>query len=395
MAFDLRWANGLQSSLRGPQFVKPAVNNASAGLGGAGFPSYSSVFEETKNSLLLLEGQGSQGNETQVGACRDQRRVAFRNLPRPLQETCLLVLQCLPGQSNEQVVFRESPTKTRGWDFLAVKEITFSLQEMLGDLANREGPTLEAVAEIICSNTAQPIQDDLSSSQQWLDQFCGPNLRWESLGLLWALLARTSDALGAHQEAHLDWIEGKQSLDTARACLNYCIKATRHFTEGNYLLVELCRRRATLDSIVDGDARMSTWGSFGVTIAIMTFLGLHTQEESAPYKPSLCSENKRRTFAQVFSSDKMRAAFTGRPPLMSRRYCSTPLPLDIRDEDLASDEASLARGVQSLDDRGWNTEGGLYLATLIRARCMIAFVRDELIEVALGKGVTVTLDHLR
>jgi hypothetical protein len=128
---------------------------------------------------------------------------------------------------------------------------------------------------------------------------------------------------------------------------------------------------------------------------MMTFLGLHVQQSDALYRPTLCSELRRRIFAQVFVSDKLVVSFTGRPPLLSRRFCTTPLPLDIRDEDLAAEPEVLDRAVASLDQNGWNTDGGLYSATLIRARTMIAYVRDELIEIALSQNTLVSLDHLQ
>lgn len=127
----------------------------------------------------------------------------------------------------------------------------------------------------------------------------------------------------------------------------------------------------------------------------MNFLGLHAQQYDASDGPTLWSENRKQLFAQIFTGDKVAVLFTGRPPLLSRRYCSTPLPLDISDEDLASDTDTLRRAHESLDEQGWNTNGGLYPATVFRARLMIAYIRDELLEIALSHGATVSLDHLR
>lgn len=76
--------------------------------------------------------------------------------------------------------------------------------------------------------------------------------------------------------------------------------------------------------------------------------------------------------------------FTGRPPLLSHRYASTPLPLDIEDEVLTADEETIERAVARLDKKGWNTSNELYPATVLRARFMFALIRDELLEIALG-----------
>lgn len=140
---------------------------------------------------------------------------------------------------------------------------------------------------------------------------------------------------------------------------------------------------------------MSSFGSHGVSATMMTFLGLHALgSESRSYRPSICSENKRRIVCSIFISDKLGATFTGRPPLISRRYMSTPLPLDIPDADLAGDESTLFKAVQSLDSQGWNTDGAIYPSTVMRARCMIALVRDEIIEVALNNGAHISREYL-
>lgn len=117
---------------------------------------------------------------------------------------------------------------------------------------------------------------------------------------------------------------------------------------------------------------------------MLTYLGNHNLENGPSYEPTLCSENRRRIVAQVFTSDKFGVSFTGRPPLLTNSFCSTPMPLDISDEDIASDKTTLAHAIQSLDDHGWNTGGKIYPSTVIRARYMIASIRDELIAVALS-----------
>jgi hypothetical protein len=140
---------------------------------------------------------------------------------------------------------------------------------------------------------------------------------------------------------------------------------------------------------------LSRWNSHALSVSMLTHLGAHVQLDIQPYKPSLCSENKRRLFAQVFNTDKFTVSFTGRPPLISRRYCSTPLPLDLCDEVLTADDETLMNAVNSLDGRGWNTVGGLYPATLMRARFMITVILDELIEISLDRTRGVTIDHLQ
>lgn len=139
---------------------------------------------------------------------------------------------------------------------------------------------------------------------------------------------------------------------------------------------------------------LTSYASFSVAVSMMIFLGLQAQRHDATYRPTLGSENQRRLFSQVYTSDKLHVSFTGRPPLLNRHYCSTPLPLDIRDEVLASDQATLQQAYESLDPQGWNTDGAMYPATVIRARAMIAYIREELVEIALSNNTSVTLEYL-
>lgn len=128
---------------------------------------------------------------------------------------------------------------------------------------------------------------------------------------------------------------------------------------------------------------------------MMTYLGGHAQKDGPNYKPSLCSEYKRHLFAQVFSVDRHGVAFTGRPPLLHRKYCTTPLPLDLSEEELVADEATFTNAVAALDANGWNTHGGIYVSTFCRARVMIIYLLDEIMELALSPGANPSLESLR
>ena len=120
-----------------------------------------------------------------------------------------------------------------------------------------------------------------------------------------------------------------------------------------------------------------------------TFLGLHAQSNgSTPYKPTAASESRRRLFCQLFCIDKVTASFTGRPPLLSHRYVSTPPPLDLADGVLLDGGPALDRAVAALDPHGWSREGVLYESTIGRARYFLCSIRDEIFEIALGNLAT-------
>jgi hypothetical protein len=117
-------------------------------------------------------------------------------------------------------------------------------------------------------------------------------------------------------------------------------------------------------------------------------LGLHRAKVyPSDEVPSIAAEARKRVFAAVFRMDKGVATFTGRPPLFSRRY-TTPqsLPLDVSDEALLAGGEILASAIASLDENGFNTDGKIYSPTILRARTLLALVRDEILEIALGSN---------
>lgn len=139
---------------------------------------------------------------------------------------------------------------------------------------------------------------------------------------------------------------------------------------------------------------LATWEVQGSAVNYMIFSNLQTSDAESPYRPTAWSENNRRVAAAVFVLDKLSVMVTGRPPLVSHRYYTAPLPLDLSDEDLIADSETLSRAISALDERGWNTSGGLYPATVARARCMMALIRDELVEVTMGNNSHPSAEYL-
>ncbi len=87
-------------------------------------------------------------------------------------------------------------------------------------------------------------------------------------------------------------------------------------------------------------------------------------------------------------------SFLGRPPVLSRQYAVTPLPLDISDEEF-SDPATLQRAVSDLGSDGWNRHrDSPCFETMIRARTKLAFLKDELMEIALIDSKESHIDKL-
>ncbi|KAF5002161.1 hypothetical protein FDECE_10706 [Fusarium decemcellulare] len=368
-----------RARLRPDTASSSSTPSPSAAPGYLGFTSHNAVFEETRNSLSLVHGPAL---EIDAGARRAPRvRACLIEMPSPLREMCLVVLRNLPGP-NDDVLSHRLHCRADEWIITCVTKTLRSLHACFGEhLTNKDDLQLEEMGLAICNNTARPVRDEHLSGTDWLDQFSSANIRWESLGLIWT---------------YWDGSPGGASPQTVVTCLGNCIELARHFTAANDVLLYLCYRRSTIESLITGDAGLACWRYHGDTVSLMTFLGLHAISEKPNYVPTLCSENKRRIAARIFTIDKVMVSFTGRPPLLGRRYFSTPLPLDIGDQDLLADTATTIRAVQALDKDGWNRNGNalLHSATLTRARLQIAVIKDEMLEIALENSSKITLDIL-
>ncbi|KAH7133183.1 hypothetical protein B0J13DRAFT_678251 [Dactylonectria estremocensis] len=360
-----------------PRSRTPASTPTPPCTGYLGFTSHSTVFEETRNSLTQVHGSRPVNGSRPVPGPRRGPR-ARSEMTEPLREMSLFVLHNLPPL-DQLFTLQRDQCQPDGWIGEATRRIVERIRNSFPSPLDDDA-LLEDCARTICDNTARPFHEDDIGTREWMDQLTEAP-RWESLGLLWTFwdLAQWNNSGG----------------EIVCACLKYCIELALHFTPGNDVILHLCFRRSTMESIVSGDAGLACWSYHGETVALMTFLGLHAEPEASQYRPTLLSENRRRLFARVFNIDKVMVSFSGRPPLIGRRYSSTPLPLDLSDEVLLADDEAITDAVQNLDAQGWNTEGKLLPATLLRARVMVAFIRDELLEIALGRGSQTTLAHLQ
>ncbi len=97
----------------------------------------------------------------------------------------------------------------------------------------------------------------------------------------------------------------------------------------------------------------------------------------------ICTQIKRRLFGKIFHGDKVTSTFAGWPPMMSQRFISTLLPLDVSDEVLLG----LSPWQDNIvDENGWNTLDEIYSSTLLRARAYLGFIRDSILDISLQVG---------
>ncbi|KAI1385627.1 uncharacterized protein F4822DRAFT_413756 [Hypoxylon trugodes] len=358
--------------------------------------SYCNIYEDTENSLSLLQGVGSATPpQHESVAPRDPIKVPEKIMPPRIREICLAVLRTIPDpDQGSKLYFKHG---SDGWVRPVALRMVKSFYQTFGHYftaQHRSTAQLEELARILCANTARPVSDDEPNPERWVNQFMGENTRWELIGVLsifWVFVP-SSDAAA--------WWRGKRTAEfdrnfsIMRENLRLCTELCKEFSAGNALMLYLTQRRTAIDSMSLGDASLVVWRSHAEAVSLLTFLGFHALEETDQRQMSMSLEIKKRLFHHLFVMAMVVVSFTGRPPLLVSRYSSTPLPLDISDDELFSDHETFMKAIGRLDEKGWNTDGKLHTSTRIRARSILASIREEIFEIALGCNQTASIETL-
>lgn len=111
---------------------------------------------------------------------------------------------------------------------------------------------------------------------------------------------------------------------------------------------------------------------------------LHQEINVDDRTPFFMAELRKRLFICAYESDKYDAAFSGRPPRLTRHYCRLQLPLDLTDAQTMSDGLELDNAVNDLDNEGWNQSGTIHRSTFARLFATNASITEEILELSLG-----------
>lgn len=146
--------------------------------------------------------------------------------------------------------------ENRLWSNLTVPAIIRSLESTFGSHLDHDKVNLELIAERVCNNTLRPFRDT-EDSQEWVDQLCGQNLRWESIALLWSVLRRIPGSFEPVERNELHILETGTSNKEALAFVRQSIAMARYFTLANVIILDLVHQKTIMESMIIGDASKS------------------------------------------------------------------------------------------------------------------------------------------
>ncbi|RAL12828.1 putative transcription factor [Aspergillus homomorphus CBS 101889] len=241
--------------------------------------------------------------------------------------------------------------------------------------------------EQITAATGRPlhVSRDMSPGDFYA-QFTGPNLRWEFIALILTSSGISTMVrypghhvveLGTGEKMTVEMFMKEMVLAS-----NACIEISKQFGHVNDLILWARYMHVHLAMEVLGDTSERMYSLFGDLISNIYTIGLHHQ----PLRdvPFFLAETRKRMLAVAHRTDKSLATLMGRPPRLPHQYCDAAPPLDIADEDLFLDSASLNAVLAGLDDQGWHREARFMPATVMRIRHFLSTLREQVLELSLG-----------
>ncbi|KAI0419855.1 hypothetical protein F5X98DRAFT_362267 [Xylaria grammica] len=358
-----------------------------------GFTSFSTVYEETQISLSRLQGSHATPSDSedwsQETATPDEFALSART-----REACLFVLRHVPEPSRGRVCLRGSPCEA--WYYYFLDRVLESFYQTYGHYfgPRRSTKSLEELAVILCRNTTLPFSDeDDIEADQWIAQFSGPSTRWEALGLIFGFWDFSVNSITIKKNPNQDEY-GRPSQST-KQCVDYCLDLCNEFSPANSMLLFLTYKRLVMQTVLHGDMSRKSWLFLGEVIALLTFLGYHVLPDSPDYQLKFMIEIKRRIYYQIYNVHMTMVSLTGRPPLMSHYYNTTPLPSDIGNATLYGfKDITLAQATADIGITGWDKHARRFSVTFMRARAKLAMLREEIMHFALSTKRQVSIEEL-
>lgn len=130
-----------------------------------------------------------------------------------------------------------------------------------------------------------------------------------------------------------------------------------------------------------------TWRRLNDAISALLAAGLHENAREGHNVPFFLIEIRKRIFARLYGIDIGLATFLGRPPRISKRFCSINLPLDLDEDVFFLSGEALDRELVHLDQNGWNTQGHVRTTAVMRWSIITAMIREDTLELLLGQNI--------
>lgn len=210
--------------------------------------------------------------------------------------------------------------------------------------------------------------------------------RWQVIGLIAIVVGLSVLTLGASDERLRDDKFNRRDLSSRALEVSQTkIDLCRACNTVDDVIVWLLYEHSRLTRAVKGEACFDTYRAGRKTINALVTLRLHQKEAANSDAPFLLTELRKRLLTSIYVTEISTASFLGRLPRLAHRYSSIDPPLDLRDECLLLEGPELATAVDVLNSAEFWSSGRIYHTTWLRAWLPFAQLREEILDLALGR----------
>lgn len=123
-------------------------------------------------------------------------------------------------------------------------------------------PPLITISDALFKNEEMPLPPDPDDGLEWLNNFTGPNLRFEMLGMLFCFLGLAYLALQDFDPVFSDGRDRKEVAWRMKECANVCLTMCDYSETVNYLVTALILNIKRLETGCTGDESKFATGNF-------------------------------------------------------------------------------------------------------------------------------------
>ncbi|ETS79718.1 hypothetical protein PFICI_09571 [Pestalotiopsis fici W106-1] len=252
-------------------------------------------------------------------------------------------------------------------------------------LESQDTDSMYRLSELLWRNTQAPLVfNGTTTAPEWIDLSTGPNIRWEVIGIIAAIVgicARYCEASHAiFQKHNVDrLILAKQATHVSNTCVTFTQKCAAVNDLLPWLLVEdhIC------SALVRGVHTYDSYRQTGEIVSTVVFLKWHQKIEANESVPHFLVEMRKRARASAYCAEIGNATFLGRPPRASYHYWDLDAPSDLTDSQLMQSNEEIESLLAQMDEHGYNRTGRLHRGTWYRVWLGFAQRREDVLDLAL------------
>lgn len=145
-----------------------------------------------------------------------------------------------------------------GWSRLAGERVLLSLFDTFRDTLKAKTPSqLQRMAEVLAENSSREFQESQVDPDEWIASFSGPNLRWESLGILFTYWSYGTFVV-TDRGRTLFVGHSRKLMALYKKCAMDCVSLGSRAGQCNSLIIYTMFKSTIIESNVSGDASKHT-----------------------------------------------------------------------------------------------------------------------------------------